>query len=161
MKKIIASILICSTIMSAAACARTTESTTTQASSRETTETTMETTLESTSTSEATSESTSESTSSSKESSEPSNASVESLAPGSVKIRSDQFPDSQFLQYVSKNCDPDRDGILAEEEISQVKVIDLGLYSVDSVDGISCFTNLEELYWNNWSVNQSRRDLDN
>lgn len=62
MKKKIASILVCSMIMSAAACAKTTESTTTKATSATTTESTVETTLESTEETTTTSESKAETT---------------------------------------------------------------------------------------------------
>ena len=42
-----------------------------------------------------------------------------------VKIDETNFPDDTFRDYVKNNCDKNRDGYLSEEEIEDVKEIDL------------------------------------
>ncbi len=70
-----------------------------------------------------------------------------------VKIDSSNFPDDLFRAYVSRNFDTDHNGVLEEEEILNVRDIDLtecydpciGTY-VKDLTGAESFVVLEHLY---------------
>ncbi|MCD7764813.1 MAG: M56 family metallopeptidase [Lachnospiraceae bacterium] len=70
-----------------------------------------------------------------------------------VKIDSSNFPDDLFRAYVSRNLDTDHNGVLNEEEILNVRDIDLtecydpctGTY-VKDLTGAECFVMLKNLY---------------
>ena len=61
-------------------------------------------------------------------------------------ISEESFPDPIFRAYVSEHFDGDGDGILSYEEVSAVKVIDLGCSGVASLQGLAFFPELEELH---------------
>ena len=64
----------------------------------------------------------------------------------SIPITADSgFADSVFRKWISENLDTDHDGLLSDEEISVCTEISIPSMSVDSLEGIECFYNLEIL----------------
>ena len=57
-------------------------------------------------------------------------------ANGDVAINSTNFPDSNFLEYVSTNFDQNRDGILSISEISEVQEINVPQSNITTLKGI-------------------------
>lgn len=57
----------------------------------------------------------------------------------------DKFTDNNFRNYVLNNFDLDGDNEISTEEAEQVKKIDIHGMSIENVDGIEIFTNLEVL----------------
>ncbi len=75
-------------------------------------------------------------------------ASVTAFAAGDVAIDAENFPDSVFRDYVSKNFDKDKNGSLSEEEINNVETISLNGTSsnkISDITGINVFENLKKL----------------
>ena len=69
--------------------------------------------------------------------------------PGSdaVKINETNFPDENFRAYVGqKSIDADQDGFLNQQEIADVKLIDVRYSGISDLTGIGIFTALTELY---------------
>ncbi|MGM9767795.1 MAG: leucine-rich repeat domain-containing protein [Candidatus Cryptobacteroides sp.] len=56
-----------------------------------------------------------------------------------------QFADPIFAAYVLENFDYDQDGVISKSEAESVKSIDVDSYGVTSLEGISMFTNLEDI----------------
>ena len=67
-------------------------------------------------------------------------------ADGGVAIDETNFPDENFRNYVSENCDTDKDGFLSEDEISKVTSINVTEKNIQSLVGVKYFNNLKELY---------------
>ncbi len=63
-----------------------------------------------------------------------------------AEVNEETFPDENFRAYVSDNLDFNGDGILSENEIANIKIIDIENRNVASVEGIDCFGALTELY---------------
>lgn len=64
----------------------------------------------------------------------------------SVELTEDNFPDDAFCEYLADNFDTDEDGKLSEEEIDEVKDLELkNLYEMKSVEGIELLTSLQSL----------------
>ncbi len=64
----------------------------------------------------------------------------------SIPITADSgFADSVFRKWISENLDTDHDGLLSDEEISVCTEISIPSMSVDSLEGIEYFYNLEIL----------------
>ena len=64
----------------------------------------------------------------------------------SIPITADSgFADSVFRKWISENIDTDHDGLLSDEEISVCTKISIPSMSVDSLEGIEYFYNLETL----------------
>ena len=61
-----------------------------------------------------------------------------------VYVNDNFFPDENFREHI-KAYDLDEDGILSEEEINKVKAIYCNNLSIESLDGIEYFENLESL----------------
>lgn len=59
-----------------------------------------------------------------------------------VEISRSTFPDEGFRDYVSQQFDEDYDGMLSEEEVSQVRDINVYGDGVSSFEGIQYFVNL-------------------
>ncbi len=57
----------------------------------------------------------------------------------------DKFTDNNFKKYVLNNFDLDGDNEISTQEAEQVKKIDIHGMSIENVDGIEIFTNLEVL----------------
>ena len=73
-----------------------------------------------------------------------------------TSIDSQNFPDEVFRNYVSENCDTDKDGYLSSTEIADVTVISVSGSAekpgvITSLKGVEYFTELTEL---NCSYNQ-------
>lgn len=64
----------------------------------------------------------------------------------SIPITADSgFADSVFRKWISEKLDTDHDGLLSDEEISVCTKITIPSMSVDSLEGIEYFYNLETL----------------
>ncbi|MCR5203469.1 MAG: hypothetical protein K6E47_00255 [Lachnospiraceae bacterium] len=64
----------------------------------------------------------------------------------SVIVNSANFPDEAFRNYISKNFDQDKDGIIDEETVENVRaIVCYSTGKITSVKGIEFFPNLEEL----------------
>ena len=73
-------------------------------------------------------------------------------AAGDVVINSTNFPDENFRNYISENCDTYKDGILSVAEISAVTELNCDGISVSSLTGVGVFKSLEYLYCGNNSL---------
>lgn len=67
-----------------------------------------------------------------------------------ISINGTNFPDGEFRRLISDKLDPDRDGILAPDEIAGIKEIDtyeegMDVYRIDDFRGLEFFTELEKL----------------
>ena len=62
-----------------------------------------------------------------------------------VTIDETNFPDQNFRNYVSANCDQDGDGTLSESEIAATTEIKLSSENIYSLKGIEYFTSLQRL----------------
>lgn len=67
-------------------------------------------------------------------------------AAGDVEINKNNFPDTAFRTYVSKQFDKDQNGFLSEKERTSVKIIKINEQGVTSMKGIEHFPNLTTLY---------------
>lgn len=72
------------------------------------------------------------------------------VSAASVPINEANFPDGDFLRYISEQIDKNRDGILSDDEISSTRTIvidsnDKQGLTVKNFQGIEVFTELEEL----------------
>ena len=56
------------------------------------------------------------------------------------------FPDANFMDYVSSEFDTDSDGILSAEEIGEVITINVGGMNISSLEGIGNFVNVQEIF---------------
>ena len=63
-----------------------------------------------------------------------------------VTINATNFPDANFREYLSDNCDTNNDGTLSASEIGAVKDISAHDYEISDLKGVEYFTSLEELY---------------
>lgn len=63
-----------------------------------------------------------------------------------VAINEANFPDAVFRGYISENFDANKDGILANNEILNAKMISLPTDSLQSLEGVKYLTSLEVLY---------------
>ena len=83
---------------------------------------------------------------------------IETYAAGGVTINERNFPDNIFRGYVQRNFDKNKDGILDDQELADVKSIDVGRPSITqdpevlSLTGIENFKNLTSLYCRNNSI---------
>ena len=66
-----------------------------------------------------------------------------------IAIDATNFPDDIFREYVSSNCDADKDTYLSANEIAAVTRIDVSTKSISSLKGIEYFTALTVLYCDN------------
>ena len=69
--------------------------------------------------------------------------------PGSdaIEINDTNFPDEKFRAYVAQeSIDADQDGFLNQQEIADVKLIDVSYSGISDLTGIGIFTALTELY---------------
>lgn len=64
------------------------------------------------------------------------------------------FPDAVFRKYVKQNFDWDEDGYLSDEECESVTTVFVINMGIRSLDGISIFENLEELYCSENKIDQ-------
>ena len=62
-----------------------------------------------------------------------------------VKVDRTHFPDAEFLEYVSKNVDKNRDGKLSTGEIKAVTSILTRRSNIVSMKGVELFVNLKQL----------------
>ena len=62
-----------------------------------------------------------------------------------VAIDEVTFPDANFRAHIAEFCDTDGDGYLSEEEISEVKVLDIPSEDICNLTGIEFFIFLTEL----------------
>jgi Leucine-rich repeat (LRR) protein len=67
------------------------------------------------------------------------------LAESDSAINSTNFPDPVFRAYIAAEIDKNHDGVLAPEEIAEVKEIYLAKKGILSLQGIHFFTELETL----------------
>ena len=63
----------------------------------------------------------------------------------SITIDSNSFPDDAFRSYISRVADQDENGVLSDQEIADVKTIDVFSNDFTSLKGIEYFYNLEEI----------------
>ncbi len=68
------------------------------------------------------------------------------LAPTSIPINEDFFPDAAFRTYVSENLDTNHDGSLSPAEQDAVTTINVGNKGIESLEGVEYFTALQELF---------------
>ncbi len=66
-----------------------------------------------------------------------------------VEVNETNFPDSKFRNFVSKNYDQDKDGIITGKEIEEIKTIMVTQRGIKDLTGIELFTSLENLYCEN------------
>ena len=71
-------------------------------------------------------------------------------ADGDVEINETNFPDEVFREYIGRDIDRDRNGVLSEDEINETEIIDVTAVSlaadyVSDLKGIEFFTNLNTL----------------
>ena len=66
-----------------------------------------------------------------------------------IPIDAAHFPDDNFRAYVMENCDPNKDGILSEEEQYGVTSIGVTGMNITSIEGIAYFPALQTLYCDN------------
>ena len=62
-----------------------------------------------------------------------------------LTVDAKNFPDAQFLSYITANIDTNGDLILDEEEVA-IKTLDVSNLGIADLTGIRYFTSLEELY---------------
>ena len=55
------------------------------------------------------------------------------------------FPDEIFRNYVSANCDSNKDGSLSSSEIANVTTMSITALGINNLQGIKSFTSLEQL----------------
>lgn len=77
-----------------------------------------------------------------------------------VELNSVNFPDAVFRQYVSDNFDKDNNGLLSDEEISQIKKIDVSNKGIQSLKGLGYFTVLIYLDCSNNQLTSLSSSLD-
>lgn len=68
-----------------------------------------------------------------------------------LPINEENFPDTVFRQYISENFDTDGNGTLSEEEISEIKVVNVQNLSegkIKTLKGIEYFSELQGLFAN-------------
>ena len=75
----------------------------------------------------------------------PTNLNTAHAAEGDVEINATNFPDNNFMIYVSRNIDKDNNGVLSKSECEEVKKVEINNLGISSIKGIEHFTNLEEL----------------
>ena len=63
-----------------------------------------------------------------------------------VAVNSDNFPDKNFLAYISSDIDLNHDGTLSSAEIESVTMIEVYDREIESLAGMEHFTALQELY---------------
>ena len=63
-----------------------------------------------------------------------------------VAVNSDNFPDKNFLEYISSDIDLNHDGALSSSEIESVTMIEVYDREIESLAGMEHFTALQELY---------------
>ena len=71
---------------------------------------------------------------------------LEPMVVEDIPIDAEHFPDDVFRDYISKNIDIDKNGILSVQEIENTTVIDVRNRSIYSLEGIEYFTQLQTLY---------------
>ena len=65
----------------------------------------------------------------------------------SVAVDETHFPDEEFRNYLSKEKDLDKDGVLSKDEISKIEEINVeGNEAIKSLQGIEFFPKLRRLY---------------
>ncbi|MBO7139923.1 MAG: hypothetical protein J6W19_05040 [Prevotella sp.] len=62
-----------------------------------------------------------------------------------AKIDSKNFPDANFRNYVSSTIDTDRNSFLSTKERNIIKKMDVSNMNIESLKGIECFDDLEQL----------------
>ena len=62
------------------------------------------------------------------------------------RVDTSYFPDTKFCNYISIVVDQNRSGWLGENEIRDVKTIDVGHQNIQSLSGVELFTELKTLY---------------
>ena len=67
---------------------------------------------------------------------------MSSCAWGDVAINATNFPDENFRNYVSNNCDTNNDGTLSDTEIARIRSIHVYGEGITSLKGIEYFTAL-------------------
>lgn len=78
-----------------------------------------------------------------------------------VKIDSKHFPDPEFMAYVNKNFDTDKNGTLSEDELKSAKVIDMkGNDNLESLSGIEYLPHLTKIDCSTKSVLPDSMDSD-
>lgn len=65
--------------------------------------------------------------------------------PVRILVDAGHFPDTIFRSYVRKNIDLSGNGFLNEEEIAEVRDLDVSGLGIKDLRGIECFTELESL----------------
>ena len=66
-----------------------------------------------------------------------------------VAINATNFPDANFMNYVSNTFDTNSDGFLSETEIANITSIDVTDMSISTLEGIGYFTAITTLYCSN------------
>ena len=79
---------------------------------------------------------------------------IDSLAAGDVPIDPSVFPDEHFRQYISENCDTNKDGVLSPSEIAAVDMLSCDYLGISNIIGVEKFTALKELYCGSNSITQ-------
>lgn len=65
----------------------------------------------------------------------------------SIAVDETHFPDEEFRNYLSKEKDLDKDGVLSKDEISKIEEINVeGNEAIKSLQGIEFFPELRRLY---------------
>jgi hypothetical protein len=62
-----------------------------------------------------------------------------------VEINAENFPDEVFREYIERNFDKDKDGFLSEDEICNVREIDVSKKSIRDLKGLEYFVCLVSL----------------
>lgn len=68
-----------------------------------------------------------------------------SAALAEVPVDDAAFPDRNFQAYVREHLDTDKNGVLSEGEIAEVKILGLGDKNIKDLKGLEFFTELEIL----------------
>ncbi|MGN0463774.1 MAG: hypothetical protein ACI4GA_03645, partial [Acutalibacteraceae bacterium] len=68
---------------------------------------------------------------------------------GDVEINKTNFPDDNFREFVSKNCDTDRNGVLSQSEIDAATDFFFPSKNIANLKGIEYFTALTSLWCGN------------
>lgn len=63
-----------------------------------------------------------------------------------VAITADNFPDTNFREYILSEADEDHDGYLNDDEIASVTIMDISGKDINNLIGIEYFSALQELY---------------
>ena len=77
---------------------------------------------------------------------------VEPVLEVSVPIDEEHFPDDNFRAYIAENFDTDKDGVLSNDEIQEVYLINVSGMEIHSLAGIEIFQNLMFLNCSNNSL---------